>query len=309
MRPRKLEQMTEELAAEFIFKDGAQFRTEADGHIHLVWVPFERKTDQPYDEPLIAETSVGELQTLDGRRGKRVILLVREQGAWLKVRSVRHGQGVLKISYGAYPIGVARLNFQPSFRSLLIRLGISIVSITLLVIIFRKWVIEGVAIPKELLGNSMAPTFTEGERIFILKFIYFLRDPVRGEVIVFNQNVISDSEKDGVETVAFVKRVIGVPGDTIEFQNGILIRNGKAVKEPYLSDISSEGLSEVPLVQVPEGQFYVAGDNRPYSNDSRYWVTEDPDNAFVQKKDIRGKAFLVYWPPWRLRFVRVVPGK
>ncbi|MFN4183126.1 MAG: signal peptidase I, partial [bacterium] len=186
--------------------------------------------------------------------------------------------------------------------SIVFRLVSSIVSITVLVFVFRTWIIEGVGIPKELLGNSMEPHFFPGERIFLLKFIYGFRNPAHGEVIVFDRMVVGEDGK--MRKMSYIKRVIGVPGDRIEFYNGELIRNGKRVEERYLSKKSVEDDTTHPPVTVPDGHFYVAGDNRPYSEDTRYWLIEEPERAFVPKKDIRGKAFLVYWPPWRIRFVR-----
>ncbi|MHA2612036.1 MAG: signal peptidase I [bacterium JZ-2024 1] len=302
MKPRKLEQMTEELQADFIFRDGSSYRVEADGQSHLIWIPFERTTQQPYDEPLQVRTTFGELQTMDGRKGQSVILLVRENGAWVKIRSIRHGKGILKVSFGAKTLGTATVEFLPSFRSIVFRFMSSVVSITVLVIVFRAWIIEGVGIPKELLGNSMEPHIFPGERIFLLKFIYAFRNPVHGEVIVFDRMV--EGENGKMEKLSYIKRVIGVPGDRIEFKNGVLIRNGEKVEEKYLSKKSAEDDTTHPAITVPEGHFYVAGDNRPYSEDSRYWLIEEPERAFVPKKDIRGKAFLVYWPPWRIRLVR-----
>ena len=140
--------------------------------------------------------------------------------------------------------------------------------------------------PFEVKGESMFPNFLNKE--YVLTNLISLRfsDPKQGEVIVFKSP--TDAEKD------YIKRVIGVPGDTVEVRNGQIFVNGNLLDEsPYLdSSVKTFGgafLKEGVAVTVPDGQYFVMGDNRLYSSDSREW-------GFVTKEAIIGRSFLVYWP-------------
>lgn len=141
--------------------------------------------------------------------------------------------------------------------------------------------------PHKIDGRSMEPTFYDKEYLLTNKvpFVLLKKDPSRGDVIVFKAP--QDREKE------FIKRVIGVPGDKVSLENGKVIVNGKTLNEGYLSaGTTTSGasfLAEGQEVTVPTGSFFVLGDNRPHSSDSRYW-------GFVPYKDIIGKAWLRYWP-------------
>lgn len=115
----------------------------------------------------------------------------------------------------------------------------------------------------------------------------------RGDVIVFKAP--TDEDKD------FIKRVIGIPGDSVMIENGYVYVNGKQVNEdPYLDDdVRTYGgsyIADGETVTVPEGQYIVMGDNRPFSSDSREWGP-------LKKEDIIGKSFFVYWPLDTMRLV------
>lgn len=115
----------------------------------------------------------------------------------------------------------------------------------------------------------------------------------RGDVIVFKAP--TDQDKD------FIKRVIGIPGDSVLIQDGFVFVNGKKVaEESYLDDdVRTYGgsfMKDGEAVTVPEESFIVMGDNRPFSSDSREW-------GFLEKKDIIGKSFFVYWPVNTMRVV------
>lgn len=115
----------------------------------------------------------------------------------------------------------------------------------------------------------------------------------RGDVIVFKAP--TDADKD------FIKRVIGLPGDTVLVQDGYVYVNGKQVhEEKYLDDdIRTYGgsyIADGETIKVPEGQYIVMGDNRPFSSDSREWGP-------LKKDDIIGKSFFVYWPLDNMRLV------
>ena len=134
--------------------------------------------------------------------------------------------------------------------------------------------------PVKVEGTSMEPRLTDQERVFINKFIYKFESVERGDVVVFWY------PKD--VTKSFIKRVVGVPGDRVEMRSGELFVNGERIAEPYLA-AGFRGEDTFAPVAVPDGEFFVLGDHRTSSNDSRNWGT-------VAQKFIYGKAELVYWP-------------
>ena len=139
--------------------------------------------------------------------------------------------------------------------------------------------------PFQVSGESMNPTFQNKEYILTNLISLRFEDPKRGDVIVFKAP--QDQEKD------FIKRVMGTGGDIVYLKDGFVFVNGKKVDESkYLpSDVRTYGgsfLKEDQPVTVPEGSFLVMGDNRPFSSDSREW-------GFLEKKDVIGKSFFVYW--------------
>jgi signal peptidase I len=142
--------------------------------------------------------------------------------------------------------------------------------------------------PVKVEGTSMQPRLVDQERIFVNRFIYQFSDIRRGDVVVFWYP--RDRSK------SFIKRVLGVPGDEVEIQNGIVYVNGIRADEPYLNPEFLDNRS-YPKIVVPAGQYYVLGDHRNSSNDSRNW-------GFVSQKLIYGKAFFGYWPVERLGMVK-----
>lgn len=129
-------------------------------------------------------------------------------------------------------------------------------------------------------GPSMRPTLQSAERLVVNKFIYRFRSPERGEILVFRYP--RDPSRD------FIKRVIAVPGDTIEIRDGRVYVNAALLNEPY---ILSKTRGNYPLATVPDGHIFVMGDNRNNSEDSRF-----ADVGFVPFDLIKGKAMLVFWP-------------
>lgn len=129
-------------------------------------------------------------------------------------------------------------------------------------------------------GPSMRPTLQSAERLVVNKFIYRFRHPERGEILVFRYP--RDPSRD------FIKRVIAVPGDTIEIRDGRVYVNAALLNEPY---ILSKTRGNYPLATVPDGHIFVMGDNRNNSEDSRF-----ADVGFVPFDLIKGKAMLVFWP-------------
>jgi len=134
--------------------------------------------------------------------------------------------------------------------------------------------------PVKVEGTSMAPLLSDQERIFINKFIYRFEPIERGDVVVFWYPL--DRSK------SFIKRVIGLPGDTIEIQSGRLFVNGKELQEPYVPASYLDGSSLLPRV-LPPNNYFVMGDHRDSSNDSRMFGS-------VPRQYIYGKAVFAYWP-------------
>ncbi|HEY7680654.1 MAG TPA: signal peptidase I [Terriglobia bacterium] len=137
--------------------------------------------------------------------------------------------------------------------------------------------------PVKVEGTSMMPRLTDQERIFINKFVYRLEPIQRGDVVVFW--FPRDPSK------SYIKRVIGLPGDAVEMRDGEVLVNGERLTEPYVQP-EFRGQQTVRQRRVPPDEFYVLGDHRNSSNDSRVWGT-------VPRKYIYGKAEMIYWPVGR----------
>lgn len=129
--------------------------------------------------------------------------------------------------------------------------------------------------------GSMIDTINIGDRVFAFRQAYLFKEPERGDIIVFP---FPDNEKDD-----YIKRVIGVPGDEIEIKGGDLFINGELINETaYITERMYEEEVFGPIT-VPEDSYFVMGDNRNDSKDSRYWI-----NKFVNKDKIEGKAIFKY---------------
>ena len=176
-----------------------------------------------------------------------------------------------------------------------------------LALLIKSFLVQAFYIPSE----SMEPTLKPGDRVLVNKVVYHLHPPRRGDVIVFrnpnpgeepHRGIISGffhwiTEGLGVsapEDEDFIKRVIGLPGDSVEERtNGDIYVNGRKLDEPYLKgpkDVRPQGL---PVWHVPPGELFVLGDNRTNSNDSRFGLGYIPIDRVV------GKAFIIIWPPSR----------
>ena len=134
--------------------------------------------------------------------------------------------------------------------------------------------------PVKVEGTSMAPLLSDQERIFINKFVYRFEPIERGDVVVFWYPL--DHSK------SFIKRVIGLPGETIELRASHLYVNGKELVESYVPPSYLDGSNYGP-VQIPDGNYFVMGDHRDSSNDSRVFGP-------VGRPYIYGKAVFAYWP-------------
>ena len=150
-----------------------------------------------------------------------------------------------------------------------------IVTALVLAFLIKTFVVGNFWIPSE----SMVPTIEVNDKVIVTNFSYWFEGPKRGDVVVFRYPL--DTKKD------YIKRCIGLPGETVEFRDSKLYVNGQLVEEPYLP----EGLvfEDYGPIEVPEGQYFMCGDNRNHSSDSRVW-------GFVEKRLIIGKAQVIYWP-------------
>ncbi len=134
--------------------------------------------------------------------------------------------------------------------------------------------------PVKVEGTSMMPWLEDQERIFVNKFVYRYDDINRGDVVVFRFPL--DPSK------SYIKRVAGLPGDRVEIVRGQLYVNGVLTPEPYVAERYRDYTSH-PALEVPDDQYYVLGDHRNTSNDSRTWGT-------VPRSFVTGKAVFAYWP-------------
>ena len=146
--------------------------------------------------------------------------------------------------------------------------------------VLKPFVMEAFWIPT----GSMIPTLEIGDRVFVNKFIYRFTEPERGDIIVFES--VDNGEED------LIKRVVGVPGDTIALRNGKLFVNGEPQKEPYTNQELPDR-SFFAKTKVPKNHVFVMGDNRANSADSRVFGP-------LPEKNIEGEAFLRFWPPNRI---------
>ena len=153
-------------------------------------------------------------------------------------------------------------------RDLLIAIGLALV---IIVFLYQ---------PVKVEGTSMAPLLSDQERIFINKFVYRFEPIQRGDVVVFWYPL--DRSK------SFIKRVVGLPGEIVEIRRGAVYVNEKAVPEPYVPP-QYEDLSDFGPVRVPRDCYFVMGDHRISSNDSRVFGP-------VASRYIYGRAVFAYWP-------------
>lgn len=158
-----------------------------------------------------------------------------------------------------------------------------------LLMIFLLAVVLAVAVKTFLVdtrmipSGSMLPTIEIGERVLVDKLSHILgKTPERGDIVVFSAPDELNEKSD------LIKRVIGLPGETVEIKNGMVYIDGEPLSEDYLNEAPSYTYG--PTV-VPAGHYFMLGDNRNHSADSHRW--HDP---FVSFDDIRGKAFFCYWP-------------
>ena len=178
----------------------------------------------------------------------------------------------------------------PTRRRLVLE-WVAILAVALLVAVGLKvWVLQTYSIP----SDSMVATLEVGDHILVNKLAYRTHDVRRGDVIVFTRPPAL-KVTTGPTPRELVKRVIGLPGDTVEARSGAVLVNGRRLVEPYLSVGTRTDRLASPVV-VPRGQVFVMGDNRSVSADSRVFGT-------ISEETIVGRAVVTLWPPNRVGFL------
>lgn len=184
---------------------------------------------------------------------------------------------------------------QKQKKSVIREYAEAIIIAVVLALIIRAFIVQAFKIP----SGSMEPTLLVGDHILVSKFLYGIkipftdirlfpiRHPQRSDIIVFIYPVEPDKD--------FIKRVIGIPGDTVEIKNKQVYINGKLLNAPYSVHVENsvfpahvQPRDNLGPVSVPAGKYFVMGDNRDRSYDSRFW-------GFVNESSIKGKAFIIYW--------------
>jgi signal peptidase I len=173
--------------------------------------------------------------------------------------------------------------------------------LTLVVAVGIAYVVQlAIVKPYRIPSGSMERTFHVGDRVLAARFLYRFEDPHRGDILIFHPNGIGDRALAGdhVASTTFTKRLIGLPGDWVQATGGhVQICTGPAgkgcstLKEAYVSSTQQD----FGPIHVPAGRYFMMGDNRAFSDDSRDWGT-------IAKRQIIGRAFMTYWPPDRISF-------
>ena len=179
---------------------------------------------------------------------------------------------------------------------------VTIIGAVAIVLLVKAFVVNPYRIP----SSSMEPTLhcarpetgceaRYSDRVLANRFLYHIRAPRRGEIIVFKTPPLAKVKCGAGGT--FVKRLIGLPGDTVELRllrgDGYVYINGKRLKEPYIQKDRRAAVQSYGPTKVPPGNYFMMGDNRNASCDSRMWGT-------VPRKNLIGKVFATYWPPNRI---------
>ena len=178
---------------------------------------------------------------------------------------------------------------------------VTIVGAIAIVLVIKAYVVNPYRIP----SSSMEPTLhcaRDGgtgclarfsDRVLANRLIYHFRDPKRGEIVVFKVPDVA-KERCGAGGV-FVKRIIGLPGDLLQEKHGYVYINGKKLNEPYIRPDRRDFMN-FHLTKIDPDNYFMMGDNRTSSCDSRVWGT-------VPRANIIGEVFAIYWPPFRIRFM------
>lgn len=190
--------------------------------------------------------------------------------------------------------------------SFLIELPLLVLLAFVLAILLKTFLVQAFYIP----STSMVPTLEVNDRILVNKVVFNVRDPVRGEVVVFHEEgvgpegvsgtlhdlaaglgIVPPAQKD------FVKRIIGLPGETVEVRDGVVFIDGAELPEATRDEggyLQARSRDDFGPMEVPEGEYFLMGDNRPNSADSRSSL------GTVKFEELVGRAFVVIWPPGRV---------
>jgi signal peptidase I len=195
--------------------------------------------------------------------------------------------------------------------SFLTELPVLVLIAFVLAILMKTFLVQAFFIP----SSSMEPTLLINDRVLVNKLAYTFREPRRGEVVVFSERAFNpiETEETGVlegiwESLRsglgfsaptekdFIKRIIGLPGETIEMREGVVYVDGQAVAEAPTTEggyLSARDLADFGPVTIPQGEFFMMGDNRPSSADSRSSLGTIPRDHII------GRAFVIIWPVGR----------
>ena len=192
-------------------------------------------------------------------------------------------------------------------RSFLAELPVLIIIAFVLALVLKTFLVQAFYIP----SASMEPTLLVGDRVLVNKVLYKIRDPRRGEVVVFSTQEEGEAPPQGnlitrllsglssglgvapAGEKDFIKRVIGLPGETVEMRGGVVYINGNPLPEETTAEggyLADRDLNDFGPVTVPDGQYFMMGDNRLNSSDSRFSLGTIPRDQIV------GRAFVVIWP-------------
>jgi signal peptidase I len=201
------------------------------------------------------------------------------------------------------PSGAARRALE-SFTKLP---GLLVLSLVLAILI-KSFLVQAFVIP----SASMEPTLMIGDRVLVNRVATHLHPPVRQQVVVFSDPNAAPQNRSLIpalvhwlgnglgfaSTEDFIKRVIGLPGETVEIRNHQVYIDGKPLSEPYLTQRARRAMTNYPRTKVLPGHLFVMGDNRGNSDDSRGSLGQVPIS------DVIGHAFVKIWPPSRIGWLR-----
>jgi signal peptidase I len=175
---------------------------------------------------------------------------------------------------------------------------VTILGAVAIVLAIKAWVVNPYRIPTSSMeptlhcaGAGLGCTAQFSDRVLANRFIYHLIDPKRGDIVVFETP--RDARSRCLAGGTFVKRIIGLPGETVEVRNGNVRVNGARLREPYVHADRRDSGKTVTRYRIPKDHYYVMGDNRAQSCDSTVW-------GALPRANLIGKVFAVYWPPRRI---------
>jgi signal peptidase I len=200
---------------------------------------------------------------------------------------------------------------EKKHRGFFTELPVLVLIAFVLALVMKTFLVQAFFIP----SSSMEPTLLVNDRVLVNKLAFTFREPRRGEVVVFSErgfDPVGEPETSAVDSVLnsigtglglvppdekdFIKRIIGLPGETIEMRGGIVYVDGTPIPEAPTTEggyLSALDMSEFGPLTVPDGEYFMMGDNRPSSADSRSTL------GTIPRDDIVGRAFVIIWPVGR----------